>query len=69
MARRTIFNGIQKFNKHTGEVTYHDCGHYRFTGEARFILKENAKTEDYGYLASYVYDCNTEKSEVLILKP
>lgn len=64
---KQFFNSIQKFDKQTGEVTFHDCGPYRFTGEALFIPKEGAKAEDDGYLVSYLYDCHTEKSEVLIL--
>jgi len=44
-----------------------DYGRDRYTSEALFVPRERAKSEDDGYLLSFVYDAATQLTEVVIL--
>ncbi|WP_085757593.1 carotenoid oxygenase family protein [Oceanicoccus sagamiensis] len=64
---KTYFTGIQKIDRQTGKVEVHDFGNYRFTGEPLMVAKANAKSEDEFWAMCYVYNGNTDKTEVVII--
>ena len=58
------FNCLMRVDTETGDVVHHDFGNH-IAGEAVFIPKaEAAKT---GFLATYLYDPETETSELVLL--
>ena len=59
--------GYHKYDFVTGERKAHRLKNGRTGSEASFIPKANAKSEDDGYLMSYVYDPEEDKSELVIL--
>ena len=58
--------GYHKYDFVTGERKAHVLENGRTGSEASFIPKENAKSEDDGYLMSFVYDPEEDKSELVI---
>ena len=50
-----------------GTTTEHDYGDGRITLEPVFVPREGATAEDDGWVMSYVYDANTNRSDVVIL--
>jgi len=44
-----------------------DYGRDRYTSEALFVPRDGAKSEDDGYLLSFVYDAATHRTEIVIL--
>ncbi len=63
----TYFSAVQKIDRHTGKVQVHDFGSYRFNGEPLMVAKPGAKSEDEFYVMAYVYNGNTNKSEIVLL--
>jgi carotenoid cleavage dioxygenase len=61
------FPRILKHDMTTGTTQEFDLGPGRHSGEPFFIPRENAQSEDDGYLMSYVYDQGRNNSELLIL--
>jgi 8'-apo-carotenoid 13,14-cleaving dioxygenase len=62
--------GFPHINKHdlqTGVCTQHTLGPGRHAGEPYFVPREGARSEDDGYLMSYVYDAGRDRSELLLL--
>ena len=64
---KTYFTGIQKIDRLTGKVEVHDFGPYRFNGEPLMVAKQGATSEDEFYAMIYVYNGNTDKTEVVII--
>lgn len=64
---KTYFSGIQKIDRETGKVELHDFGSYRFNGEPLMVKKDGASSEDEFYAMCYVYNGNTDKTEVVII--
>lgn len=62
-----LFDGYRKFDLQSGTAERHRLGAGRFGGEAVFVPRPEAKEEDAGWLLAFVFDKNTEKSELLIL--
>ena len=62
-----LFDGIFKYDLEGDSVTRHWFGEGRFGSEAPFCPRPNATSEDDGYLVSFVYDQNEDRSEVVIL--
>lgn len=61
------FNAVLKYDRIKQTTTIHDFGKNAEIGEAVFIPKQNADTEDDGYIGIYVYDIQTQKSEFVLL--
>ena len=56
-----------KIDYGTGAVEIHDHGPGRGSGEAVFVPDPDGRAEDDGWLMSYIYDENTDASELVIL--
>jgi len=63
----TYFNAIQKIDRFSGKVEQHYFGDYRFTGEPLMVAKPNAKDDDEFYVMCYVYNGNTDKTEIVLI--
>ncbi len=61
------FPRILKHDMTTGTTQEVDLGPGRHSAEPFFVPRENAQSEDDGYLMSYVYDQGRNNSELLIL--
>jgi carotenoid cleavage dioxygenase len=58
---------LLKHDLHTGHTLSHDHGAGRSTGEAVFVPRDGAQAEDDGWLLSYVYDANTDLSDLVVV--
>ena len=58
------FNCLMRVDTETGDVVHHDFGNH-IAGEAVFIPK--AEAANAGFLATYLYDPETETSELVLL--
>ncbi|MDO8953627.1 MAG: carotenoid oxygenase family protein [Gammaproteobacteria bacterium] len=67
IVKRRLLNALVKYDVKTQGSEVHDFGRYAEIGEAVFAAKENSQSEDDGYLMLYVYDSQTEQSELVIL--
>jgi carotenoid cleavage dioxygenase len=56
-----------KHDLERGTSEVHDYGPGRVTLEPVFVPRPNPRTEDDGWILSYVYDANRDKSDVVIL--
>ncbi|WP_419908490.1 carotenoid oxygenase family protein [Candidatus Poriferisodalis sp.] len=56
-----------KIDYGTGVAAFHDHGPGRGSGEAVFVPDPDGGAEDDGWLMSYIYDENTDNSELVIL--
>lgn len=65
--RALLFDGIIKYNTNTGTSTVMEYGPGRYGSEAPFAPRIGAKSEDDGYVVSFVTDENTDSSELWIL--
>lgn len=63
----TLFDGLVKYDFETGSSTKYGFGEGRFGSEAPFAARSTSGAEDDGYLVSFVYDGNADRSECLIL--
>ena len=62
-----LFDGLMKYDVHTGAAETHWFGDGRWGSEAPFAPRPGATEEDDGYLVSYVYDEREGRSEVEVL--
>lgn len=62
-----ISGAILKYDRDTGTRSDIEFGRGRMGGEAVFVPSENPKTEDDGYLMTYVYDAGTDSSSFVIM--
>ncbi len=60
-------NSIVRYDVNSGASAEHDFGNTRIPGEAVFVPRDGATTEDDGYLLMYVYDKTDETSEFVVL--
>lgn len=58
---------LLKHDLETGQTHTHRHGPGRETGEAVFVPRQSASAEDDGWLLSYVYDANSQTSDLVIL--
>ena len=58
---------FRKYDVDTGATQAHQLGANRHGGEPVFVPAENSTSEDDGYLMSFVYDKNDNKSELIIV--
>jgi carotenoid cleavage dioxygenase len=62
---------LMRHDLHTGNILIHDHGEGRSSGEAVFVPRDpgagTQAAEDDGWLLSYVYDANTERSDLVVV--
>ena len=58
---------ILKYDRENGERTEIEFGRGRMGGEAVFVPSAYPKSEDDGYLMTYMYDASTDKSSFVIM--
>ncbi len=58
---------ILKYDRETGQRTDIELGRGRVSGEPVFAPAADPKSEDDGYLMTYVYDANSDSSEFVIM--
>ncbi len=61
------FPGIYKHDMHSGNATMFDFGAGRHGAEPLFVPKENAASEDDGFVMTFVFDESRQASELIIL--
>ena len=61
------FDGEMKYDNETGAIEMHDFGDDAESGEAVFVPRIGATSEDDGYVICFVYDRKTGTSECHIL--
>ncbi|MEM9621496.1 MAG: carotenoid oxygenase family protein [Pseudomonadota bacterium] len=62
-----VFDGEMKYDNDTGNIEVHHFGDNCESGEAVFAPRQNATSEDDGYVICFVYDKTTGTSECHIL--
>ncbi|MEE4145349.1 MAG: carotenoid oxygenase family protein [Halieaceae bacterium] len=62
-----FYNSVVKLDTETGDFRIGNYGQHRYTSEALFVPRQDAKSEDDGYLLSFVYDAATHRTEIVIL--
>lgn len=62
-----LLEGLTKHNVKTGESVSLEHGPERYSSEAPFAPRVNAKDEDDGYLISFITDLTKDRSECIIL--
>ena len=63
----TAFPAIYKHDMRSGQSWSFEFGNSRHGGEPVFIPREHARTEDDGYLVTFVYDGTSKSSELVII--
>lgn len=66
-ASTLLFDGLVKYDTVTGRSTTHEFGPGRYGSEAPFAPRTNPKSEDDGYLLTFIYDDEQDISELLII--
>ena len=61
------FEGVIKYGLHSGKSQTHEFGKGRYGGEAVFAPRAGGSTEDEGWVITFVYDSNEDKSELVIV--
>jgi len=72
--RDTLFDGVVKFDMtqiRSSDPTLKEVGRFyfgskRFGGEAVFVPRKNASSEDDGFLMTFVFDENTDSSDFVV---
>jgi len=62
-----LFDGVIKYDFHSGTSQIHEFGTGRYGGESVFVPRPNATGEDDGWLMTFVYDEATNTSELLVM--
>lgn len=62
-----LFDGLIKYDLNTGKSETYEFGKGRYGGEAVFAPRLNASSEDDGWLVTFVYDENTQTSELVVV--
>ncbi|MEA5582635.1 carotenoid oxygenase family protein [Nodularia harveyana UHCC-0300] len=62
-----LFDGVIKYDLKNGKSQTHEFGKGRYGGEAVFAPSIGATSEDDGWLITFVYDQNTETSELVVV--
>jgi len=62
-----LFTGYAKHDMQTGKSSSVELGDNRYGSEAGFAPRTNAKSEDDGYLVSFVTDMNENRSEAVLI--
>jgi carotenoid cleavage dioxygenase len=64
---KPLLNGLIKYDFENHSSVTHYYGQGRFGGEGVFAPRPNATAEDDGWLLTYVYDTELERSELLVI--
>ncbi|MFM6592551.1 MAG: carotenoid oxygenase family protein [Dolichospermum sp.] len=62
-----LFDGVIKYDFENGTSQTHEFGKNRYGGEPVFVPSPNATAEDQGWLVTFVYDENSQRSELLVI--
>ncbi|MFM6012285.1 MAG: carotenoid oxygenase family protein [Dolichospermum sp.] len=62
-----LFDGVIKYDFENGTSQTHEFGKNRYGGESVFVPSPNATSEDQGWLVTFVYDENSQRSELLVI--
>ncbi|MEZ4887542.1 MAG: carotenoid oxygenase family protein [Chitinophagales bacterium] len=62
------FGGVAKYDFEEGKITIHHFAAHEFGGEPFFVARPNAVEEDDGWILCFVYNEQTNGSELLILE-
>ena len=64
---KPLMNGLLKYDFENHSSVTHYYGQGRFGGEGVFAPRPGATAEDDGWLLTYVYDTQLERSELLVI--
>lgn len=62
-----LFEGVIKYDLNSGKSQTHEFGKGRYGGEAVFAPRVGGSEEDEGWVMTFVYDSNEDKSELVIV--
>ena len=62
-----LFDGLIKYDFENGKSQTHEFGKNRYGGEAVFAPSSHGTAEDAGWLVTFVYDENSQTSELVII--
>jgi len=62
-----LFEGVIKYDLNSGKSQTHEFGKGRYGGEAVFVPRVGGSEEDEGWVMTFVYDSNEDKSELVIV--
>lgn len=66
-SQNPLFEGVIKYDFEKGTSQTHEFGKNRYGGESVFVPSSNATAEDAGWLITFVYDQNSQRSELLVI--
>ncbi|NJM19501.1 MAG: 9-cis-epoxycarotenoid dioxygenase [Richelia sp. SM1_7_0] len=64
---QNAFDGVIKYDLHSGKSQTHEFGKGRCGGEAVFVPRRNGSGEDEGWVMTFVYDSAEDTSELVIV--
>lgn len=62
-----FFDGLRKYDLTTGKPADHKYGDGRFGGEGVFVPRPDSKSEDDGWLLTYLFDKGRNASELVVI--
>lgn len=62
-----LFTGLVKHDFETGKSTSYQFGPKRYGSESPFVPRQNAQSEDDGYLVSFITDMKKNRSECVLI--
>ena len=62
-----VFDGLIKYDFSSGKSETHEFGRGRYGGEAVFVPRPDATSEDDGWLIAFVHDENSGNSELVVV--
>jgi carotenoid cleavage dioxygenase-like enzyme len=62
-----LFEGVIKYNFNNGKSQTHEFGKGCYGGESVFVENIDSTSEDDGWLVTFVYDQNSETSELIVI--
>ncbi|MEO1374534.1 MAG: carotenoid oxygenase family protein [Cyanobacteria bacterium J06635_10] len=62
-----LFEGVIKYDLNSGKSQSHEFGKGRYGGEAVFAPRTGGSGEDEGWVVTFVYDSNEDKSELVVI--
>ena len=62
-----LFDGVIKYDFENGTSQTHKFGKNRYGGESVFVPSPHATAEDAGWLVTFVYDENSQTSELVLI--
>jgi carotenoid cleavage dioxygenase-like enzyme len=65
--KNPLFDGVIKYDFESGKSQTHEFGENRYGGETVFAPRPDATAEDEGWLITFVYDGNSQTSELVVI--